>query len=162
MPDFSSFQERLDGLQFIRQKTLDGDWIHLTGAIDALNDDLVYAPANGKTFFLYSAKIVITNQPGSASAAGFSGSSHAAIVKAVLKIDTVVEDTTQIGTQGGAAGTNNSAATNSASAWGTVGDGRFDVTGLSLVGNGIKEVAIENVLDAGDANATLTGWIEDT
>ena len=73
-----------------------------------------------------------------------------------------MEDTTNVGSS--AVSWNNGAAGNATGggANGMNGDGKFDVTGLSLVGDGIKAVEIENVLDNGNASATLIGWIEDT
>ena len=50
----------------------------------------------------------------------------------------------------------------SGSGFGITGDGKFTVLGLSLVGDGIKDITIENVLDDGVAFATMSGWIEDT
>ena len=56
MADYSVFQtQTLSDIEFIRSKVLSGDWIHLTGDINNLNDTLSYVPANGKTFFLFSA-----------------------------------------------------------------------------------------------------------
>lgn len=160
MPDFDSFNERLSALEFIRQKTLDGDWIHITGTIDVLNDDLVYTPANGKTFFLYSAKIVMTTNP-SLGIPGTGAATSNDQVVADLKIDTVVEDTASIGTFM-TASKNTGSAAGAGAGMSKSPPAHFDVTGLYLVGDGVKEVAIENVLDAGNARATLRGWIEDT
>jgi len=38
----------------------------------------------------------------------------------------------------------------------------LDVAGLSLVGDGVKEVAIENTLDNGSADATMSGYVQNT
>ena len=111
-----------------------------------------------------SAKIVATGhvQPASASAVGDGTSTVKNAVQAAFKVDTVVKDTTEIGM---VSFSRSRAASNTYSnsiGYGTMGDGRFDVMGLSLVGNSSKKVTIENSLDDGDAIATFNGWIEDT
>jgi hypothetical protein len=150
----------LSDIEFVRQKALDGDWITVTGAINALNDTIEYQPATGKTFFLYSAKIVMNANL--AAVASFNATQTATdLTTAELKIDTVTVDTAHIGfsekvsssSPGGAGG---------GGGYGVNSESHFDCLGQSLVGDSSKVVEIENVLDSGSATATLSGWIEDT
>ena len=163
MPDFTSFQQRLSDLEFIRQKILDEDWIIVTGAIDAITNEIAYTPASGKTFFLYSAKIVSTghsNPPAMATDPGNVITNNR--VQAELKVNTVKKDTANVGFVYNAT---NVSLGNIGRGAGT-GSGAykcaFDCLGLSLVGDATKKVTIENTLDNGTAIATLTGWIENT
>lgn len=167
------FENKLAGgntisdLEFIRKKMLAGDWITVTGNINALNNEIAYTPATGKTFFVHSAKIVIsthTNAPSLTSSTP-QNSNNSDRVKAELQVDGVVKDTTNIGIVlgidsqfNGAGGAMHAAGAGA----GTIGDGRFNCIGLFLAGNSIKKVRIINTLAAGSAIATLVGWIENT
>ena len=162
MPDYNTLNLKLGDIEFIRQKELDGDWITVTGAIDAITNEIAYTPASGKTFFLFSAKIINTghsNPPSMASTTGNAITNNR--VQAVLKVDTVVKDTANVGFVYNAT----SSTTSNGRGAGT-GSGEykcdFDVIGLSLVGNAVKKVTVENTLDNGSAIATMIGWIEDT
>ena len=62
MPDLGE-PAFISDLQFIRDKVKDGDWWEVTGAIDTLAAEIAFVPASGKTAFLYSAKIVISDNP---------------------------------------------------------------------------------------------------
>jgi len=164
MPDLGELVSHSD-LEFIRDKIKDGDWFEVTGPIDALTNKITFIPASGKTAYLYAAKIVITGHATPAARDGIVGDTITKdAIEADLIIDAVVKDTTNIGTA-----TRSRVASNFASAekvagnnYGNIGDGRFDALGKSLVGDGVKEIAIENVLDDGSAKATMSGWIEDT
>ena len=159
MPDFSLFNGKTNDLEFIRDKVKSGDWITVQGAIDAVNDTIEYQPATGKTFYLYSAKIVLNVIP---TMSVTYNANNVKMIKAALKIDTVVEDTTIIGVRSAGGAISATSGALAAAGFGTPGDGRFDVSGLSLEGNSSKVVEIENVEDGGSADALLMGWIEDT
>ena len=147
-------------LEFIQDKVLAGDYFQVSGDINALNDTIEQIVPNGKTAFLIEAKIVITGHT--------SGTTTKDMVEAELKIDGTVVDTTNIGT----ATTQATGIVNSATdmmggfGWGsgagTIGDGKFNVLGISLVGNGVKVIEIENTLDDGTAFATMSGYFVDT
>ncbi len=154
--------EEMGDIEFIRDKSLAGDWISVTGAIDAINDTIEYVPASGKTFFLYEAKIVIGSFK-QATGGGIATVSNSA-VRADLLIDTVVKDKTMIGVSSendpyGSGGIGGKA---SGAGFGNFGNGKFIAQGLFLVGNASKKVEIKNTQDNGDAVATLSGWIETT
>lgn len=160
MPNLGEEAGGVSDLQFIRQKAIDGDWITVTGAINAVNDTIEYIPANGKTFFLYDASIVMNANPGAVGNINATTSSTDQTV-AALKVDTVTKDTAKIGmaTRAGASAPNNAG---SGSGFGLQSKCHFNTLGLILVGDGIKKVEVENILDGGSADANLSGWIEDT
>jgi hypothetical protein len=147
-------------LEFIQTKVLAGDYFQVTGAIDAINDTIEYVPATGKTAFLIEAKIVITTHtlPITVGSIPASNSTTSA-VKAALKIDTTTVDTTNVGMASIANSFTAGNGNYSNSSYGTMGDGRFNVLGLSLVGNSSKKIEIENTLDGGSAIATLSGYL---
>ncbi len=148
----------MSDLSFIREKILSGDWIIVTGPINTATSEIVYQPATGKTFFLYSAKVVITGHINPTT----NGLSRNA-VEADLKVDNVVKDTTNVGMiYDGSTSNPGSNFTGMPGGAGDMGDGIFSALGNSLVGDSSKEVSIENIVDNGTAEATLTGWIEDT
>lgn len=155
---FSVEEEVIDmgDLEYIQDKVLAGDYFQVSGDIDTLNDTIEQIIPNGKTAFLIEAKIIITGHT--------SGTTTKDMVEAELKIDGITVDTTNIGTA-----TTSTLLTNpsdmiagSGSGAGTIGDGKFNVKGLSLVGDGIKTMEIENTLDDGTAFATMSGYYVDT
>jgi len=158
MPDSTFFQKGLSDLEFVRKKIKDGDWWEVTGAIDAVTNKITFVPASGKTAFLFMAKI--TPHVISPTFSGSVGGEVKESVVADLKIDGVVKDRAQYGITF-RSGISSSTASG-VGGGGMLGDGKFNALGLSLVGNAIKEIAIENAADAGSPQATMSGWIEDT
>ncbi len=114
---------------------------------------------------MIEAKIIITTHPSLAvTGTGQATSQQKNVVQAQLKIDSVVKDTTNIGTQSMSDTRTgvNSAIIRIASGNGSLGDGKFNVLGLSLIGDGVKVIEIENTIDDGTAFATLSGYLIDT
>lgn len=136
-------------LAFLTEKVLSNNYFQVSGDIDAVNDTIEYVVPNGKTAFMIEAKII----PNSTSANNR--------ITAGLNIDGVKKDEAQIF---------RSQATAVVGAAGTGGWGyglaetteKFNVLGLSLVGDGIKKIEIENIIDAGGAFATMSGYLIDT
>lgn len=149
MPDFSSFQERLSDLEFLRQKMLSGDLVSVTGNATA-GEIISYVPATGKTFFHISSEIF------DASIVGGSGTYRVVIAD-------VKNDVTTIDTMGGSFGQHYSyQATNYGG--GGVSKGKSTIPS-KLVGNSSKKFSVNilsNGSSAGTIYATITGWIEDT
>jgi len=151
--------------EYIEGKVVAGDYFHVSGDIDAINDTIEFIPASGKTALLIEAKIVIT---GHVDPAPFpSGSTPDTqnvrnMVEAELIIDSVVEDTTNIGFNSRTDRIVTSGTESTSNNYGHVGDGRFNVLGLSLVGNAAKKIEIKNALDDGSAFATMSGYVRDT
>jgi len=81
-------------------------------------------------------------------------------ITADLKIDTVTKDEAQIfRSQNQQMGSTNQGG----SGYGmTENNGKFNVLGLSLVGDGAKKIEIENIQDTGGALATMSGYLIDT
>jgi len=148
-------------LEFIQDKVLAGDYFQVSGDINTINDTIEQIIPNGKTAFLIEAKIVITAHT---TLAGGTNGVRRDQVAADLKIDSTVVDTTNIGvTSNSLLGTSASdMIMGGGSGAGTVGDGKFNVLGISLVGDGAKLIEIENTLDNGTAFATMSGYYVDT
>lgn len=147
-------------IEFIRQKTLDSNWITVTGAIDAVTNEITYTPASGKTFFLYEAKITM-NKNNIAVGSFNATQTITDQTTAELKIDNVTVDTGHIGLSEKVS----SSAPSNAGGGGGFGlnsESRFLCQGQYLVGDAAKNISIENVDDDGSCTATMTGWIEDT
>lgn len=145
-------------LEYIQSKVISGDYSQASGDISTAGSTIEITPDAGKTAFLIEAKIVISTHadPPAMGSVTFNTIVNDR-VKAVLKIDSTVKDTTNIGVVMNATGDNTSAtAASGASGQGQIGDGRFNVLGLSLVGDGAKKIEIENTLDAGSAFATMS------
>ncbi len=152
-------------LEFIQGKVIAGDYFQVSGDINAINDTIEFIVPDLKTAFLISAKIVTTTHPSLAvTGSGASSTQQKNAVQAQLKIDSVIKDTTNIGTQSMSDTLNgvNNSIIRIASGNGSLSDGKFDVLGLSLVGDGIKVIEIENTLDDGSAFATMSGYVIDT
>ena len=152
-------------LEYIEGKVVAGDYFQVSGDINTLASTIEFIVPNGKTAFMISAKIVTTTHP-SLAVTGTSSSTtqQKNAVQAQLKIDGITKDTTNIGTQSMSdteTGVNNSII-RIASGNGSSSDGKFDVLGLSLVGDGIKVIEIENTLDDGSAFATFSGYLSTT
>ena len=148
-------------LEFIQGKVIAGDYFQESGNIDAVTDTIEFIVPTGKTAFLIEAKIVITGViPNSGTAAATNKNA----IEAELKIDTVTKDSTYVGVALGSWRENTGAAAGGSggSGAGNQGDGKFNVLGLSLVGDGIKKIEIENTLDDGTAFATFSGYLIDT
>ena len=118
---------------------------------------------NGKTAFLLEAKIIINDHPSALSRSSGGSALQKDIVSAALKIDGVEKDKTTIGESTAAgASSSNQVGGGAGSGYGNLGDGRFNVKTLFLVGDGIKKIEIENILDDGNAFATMSGYLVDT
>jgi len=142
-------------LEFIESKVLAGDYFQVSGDISTLNDTIEYVVPNGKTAFLLEAKIVNIDATTPIIISGTTIDS----VRAALKIDTVTKDTTRIGFSSSAITTGTTNSSPAQSAYGNLGDGKFNVKGLSLVGNNAKKIEIENILDDGSVFATMSGYL---
>jgi len=133
-------------LEYIEGKVLAGDYFQVSGDINAIEDTIEQIVPNGKTAFLIEAKIVPT------------GHATNNKVEAELKIDGDTKDTVNFilaqANEGGASPD---------WAWGNgLYSGNFNVLGISLVGDGVKVIEIENTLDGGTAFATMSGYFVDT
>jgi len=144
-------------LEFIQEKVLAGDYFQVSGDISTLNDTIEFVVPSGKTAFLIEAKITIPINSNSADITASTLSNDQTVAN--LLIDTVVKDTAKIGV--GSRGSAGGGASD-----GRGGNGisfnstdRFNVLGLSLVGDSIKKIEIENVDDDGNAFATMSGYL---
>lgn len=148
-------------LEFIQEKVLAGDYFQVSGDINALTDTIEHIVPAGKTAFLIEAKIII---PTHSTLAGGTNGVRRDQVAASLKIDGAVKDKTNIGvTSNSALGTGGTdMIMGGGSGAGTVGDGKFNVKGVSLIGNAVKKIEIENTLNNGSAFATMSGYYVDT
>ena len=150
-------------LEFIQGKVIAGAYFQVSGDIDGINDTIEFIVPNGKTAFMISAKIIISDHPAASTRTTGGSNTQKDIVSAALKIDGTTKDETTIGeaTAAGIASSNQNGG-GTGSGYGNLGDGRFNVLGLSLVGDGIKVIEIENTLDDGSAFATMSGYLSTT
>ena len=150
-------------LEFIQTKVLSGDYFQVSGDINAINDTIEFIVPSLKTAFMIEAKIIITGNPSAISTATSTGVSTKNMVTAAFKIDSVTKDETAIGTAANAGiSSSNQRGGGTGSGIGNIGNGKFDVLGLSLVGDGVKLIEIENIQDNGTAFATMSGYLIDT
>lgn len=146
-------------LEYIESKVVSSEYFQVSGDIDAINDTIEYIVPNGKTAFLIEAKIMNPTHPSPASVPSITTTQQKSLVTADLKIDSVIKDKAVIGEATMAGNQNNQHGGGAGSGYGNLGDGRFNVLGLSLVGNGTKVIEIENILDDGSAFATMSGYL---
>ena len=150
-------------LEFIQDKVLAGNYFQVSGDINTLSSIIDFTVPNLKTAFLIEAKIIISDHPNAASRGGGGTTNQKDMVSAALKIDGTIKDETTIGEATAAAGSStNQNGGGSGSGYGNLGDGKFNVKTLSLVGDNNKKIVIENILDSGSAFATMSGYLIDT
>ncbi len=151
--------EDMGDLEFIQEKVLAGDYFQVSGDINALNDTIEFVVPNARTAFLLEAKTVITTHADPPAIPDGATSTVNDRVRAVLKIDTVIKDTTNIGVIMSQSSSGGGTDHGGGLGHGDLGDGRFNVLGLSLVGDNAKKIEIENTLDNGSAFATMSGYL---
>jgi len=148
-------------IEYIEGKVLSGDYFQVSGDINNLNDTIEFVPASGKTAFMIEAKITMTTNPNASSSSGGGTNTTKDEVVAQLKIDTAVKDKAAIGVASSASSqiSATAAGNGSGSGFGRDTRGKFNVLGLSLVGDGAKKIEIENILDDGFAFATMSVYV---
>ena len=151
-------------LEYIEGKVIDGNYFQESGDINNLNDTIEFVVPNNKTAFMIEAKITMTTNPSASSSSGGGTNTTKDEVVAQLKIDTAVKDKAAIGVASSASSqiSATAAGNGSGSGFGRDTRGKFNVLGLSLVGDAIKKIEIENILDDGFAFATMSGYLIDT
>jgi len=160
------FQVRGDDvgdLEYIQGFVTSGNYRQISGDINTLNDTIEFIVPNGKTAFMIEAKITFNTITNAVSAQGTVTNASNNQVIADLIIDTVPKSKTMIGVSS-AAGSNGTGGGQggAGSGFGVNPNGKFNVLGLSLVGDGVKKIEIENVLDAGSAFAEMSLYLIDT
>lgn len=149
-------------LEFIQTKVLSGDYFQESGDINAVTNTIEFVVPNGKTAFMISAKIMNPTHPTPAGTPSLSTTQQVSMVTADFKIDGVTKDKAVTGERTSAGNTNNQHGGGTGNGYGMLSDGKFEVLGLSLVGDGLKKIEIENILDNGSAFATMSGYLIDT
>jgi hypothetical protein len=155
MPDFTSYQSQsISDLEFLRQKQLDGDLIHLISSEFTGNaDQITYTPATGKTFYHIKSKLYPVDNTvfgGTQSAGNHTANRRAdveltidAVVVDTLTYDFEVKDVNGVGQMDGI--------------------GQFETNIFeSLVGNASKAVKLTSTNNSGTYRVSMLGWIEDT
>lgn len=146
-------------LEYIEGKVLAGDYFQVSGNINTLGNTLDFIVPAGKTAFLISAKIMNPTHPSPAPVPSLSTTQQKSLVTAALQIDGVIKDKAVIGEATMAGNKNNQHGGGAGNGYGNLGNGRFDVLGLSLAGDGAKKIEIENILENGPAFATMSGYL---
>jgi len=80
-------------------------------------------------------------------------------IVADLKINGVVKSKAKIGAQAAARNLGSGSSSGTSSGFAPFTESRFNVLGLSLSGDGIKTITIENVLDSGSGFAEFSGYL---
>lgn len=140
-------------LQFVQDRIKASEWFQVSGAINAVNDTIEYVPASGKTAVLFEAKIVPSVVP-----PDFTPSINAQVKESIVA-DLLINSILKEKTQYGATFMTGNFVDVGIGGGGNFGDGRFNVLGLSLDGDGVKKIEIKNVIDEGTAFATMSGWL---
>ena len=148
-------------LEFLRDKELAGDLIHIISSEFTANaDQITFVPASGKTFFHIKSKLypvvntIITGAVGSTT----TTSNRRADVE--LTFDSVLKDalTHDMETT---FGSNEGAATRSQGNAGQTGQYETNIF-ESMVGDGIKSIKLTSTNNSGTYRVSLLGWIQDT
>lgn len=145
-------------LEFIQEKVIAGDYFQVSGDINtpASKIESVAIP-NGRTAFLIEAKITMSTNPDAASQVDNGVTTTKDQVVAELKIDGVKKSKAKIGISTAAAGFSFDGG--NGSGFGVNSESKFNVLGLSLVGDGAKKISVENVLDSGNAFAEFSYYL---
>ena len=152
----------LSDLQFIQDRVDAGEWLEAHGAINAITNTISIIPASGKTLYMYRGKIIPTGHSNPVIMPTVTTNVNNITqnrTEAAFKVDGSIKDTANVGL---VFATTISVSGSGSSGGGDQKESRFDVAGLSLVGDGVKAVTIENTLDNGSADATMSGWINTT
>lgn len=144
-------------LEYIEGKVLASNYFQVSGNINAINDTIEFVPTSGKTAFLIEAKITMNTNTAVTVVSSGSGNFSNYVI-ADLKIDSAVKSKAKIGNHESFA-SNTSGGGGAGLGSGPPGSNEFNVLGLSLVGNSIKKIEIENVLDNGSAFAEMSGYL---
>lgn len=148
--------------QFYQDKIIAGDSFDVSGNINNLNDVISFVVPDGKTAFLIEAKITMNTNPVILMPAASVNNNTNDQVVAELKIDGIAKSKAKIGAQAGARSLSSGSSTSQGSGIAPHGESPFNVKMLSLVGDGVKLITIENVLDNGNAFAEMSGYLIDT
>ena len=152
----SGEKKRLADIEYMAIQAFNGNVVQVSGEIDAVNDTIERIVPNGKTAYMAEAKIVITGHDAPTDGGG-ADATQRDMVEADLLIDGVKKDTTNIGTASQSSFISTSSVEHMSKAgFGNIGDGRFNVLGLKLQGDGAKKIEIKNIVDNGTAHATMT------
>lgn len=146
-------------LEFIEGKVLAGDYFQVSGDIDVVTNTIEFVPAVGKTAFLIEAKITMKTNPSISQPGGTATTNTNDQVVAELKIDGTRKSKAKIGGQASSRNLGGGTSSGTGSGMSLFAESRFNVLGLSLVGDGIKKITIENVLDGGSAFAEFSGYV---
>ena len=154
---FGVVEVDMGDLEFIQGKVIAGDYFQVSGDINAIGNTIEFIVPNGKTAFLIEAKITMTTNP-DASSNGVGGTTTTKDqIVAALKIDSAIKSKAKIGIATKAEGFSQDGG--NGSGFGVNSESKFNVLGLSLVGDGAKKIEIENVLDSGSAFAEMSGYL---
>jgi len=144
-------------LEYIEGKVLAGNYFQESGDINASGNTIEFVVPTGKTAFLIEAGFKLTSDNPIPVPTNTSLVTHNRITS-VLKINSVIKDKLRIGDLAAAIGNVSGAATGRSGGGGQY-TSKFQVLGLSLVGDGIKKIEIENVADSGSGFATMSGYL---
>jgi len=146
-------------LEYIEGKVLASNYFQVSGDIDAITNTIEFIVPNGKTAFMIEAKITMKTNPSITQPAATATATTNDQVVAELKIDGTRKSKAKIGGQASSRNLGGGTSSGTGSGMSLFAESRFNVLGLSLVGDGAKKIEIENVLDAGSAFAEFSGYL---
>jgi len=155
---FQSIGDDVGDLEYIEGKVVSGDYFQVSGDINNPGNKIEFIVPSGKTAFLIEAKITISTNINISSDLNTNITTNNQII-ADLKIDNIQKSKAKIGIS---ANVNISSAANAGGGAGVSmgSSSKFNVLGLSLIGDGVKKIEIENVLDSGgSAFAEMSGYL---
>lgn len=150
-------EDDMGDLEFIQGKVLAGDYFQVSGNINSSGNTIEYTVSNGRTAFLIEAKITMSTNPDASFHLNDGTTTTKDQIVAELKIDGATKSKGKIGMATAASGFSFDGG--NGSGFGVNSESKFNVLGLSLVGNGSKKITIENVLDSGSGFAEMSGYL---
>jgi len=146
-----TFQSDGGDLSFLRNKSRDGDLVELLSSeFSADADQITFVPPNGKTFYLFRARLypvvntIITSLP----AGTFNRRADIEITNDGVVIDVLTHDQESSNSGGGSAS--------------STGQYESNLVANKLIGDGLKEYKLVSTNISGTYRVSLVGWLEDT
>lgn len=150
-------------LEYIEGKVVAGDYFQVSGVLGTTIEFIV---PNNQTAFMIEAKITMNTNPTIAMPAASGNNSTNNQIVADFKIGGVTKSKAKIGTQAGARNLASGTSSSQGAGIAPFGESKFNVLGLSLVGNGVNEAAnkitIEIDVNNGDGYGEFSGYLSTT
>lgn len=155
LPAGSFLEADLGDLEFLRDKELAGDLIHLlSGEFTTNADQITFTPASGKTFFHIKSKLYPVVNAISIPAGAPSDTTVNRRADVELTFDAVLKDVLTYDFE-------SRQITDTGLGTGQTGQFKTNIF-ESMVGNGIKIIKLTSTNNSGTYRVSMLGWIQDT